>query len=348
MRDLKKQCNPGRDPVCLRAPVSSALPHWPSLSPHGMSHLPAPRPLRICADPDDLPFSNRAAQGFDNRIAILLAHHLHRAPVFVWARSRRGFIREQFNKGACDVLLGVPVGMKALANTHPYYRSSLRLRHSRARPPSDHLLHDPHLNNGRIGLQVMEEDYSPPSLPLVRNGHAGQLVGFDSFGSDTPEIVRAVANGRVGTAVVWGPIAGYFAARLHLPLTLTAVSPAVDTVTHVPFAFDITAAVHKREPSSERPQQRHRPAAAADRPHPGQLSRAARTCFCCHRTHRSQLATCNRQGRPMTRAFTFAAVVLLLASAGCKREKRVFDPGAAGAADAQTPSRSPASTPEAP
>lgn len=204
-------------------------------------------PLRICADPDDLPFSNRAQQGFDNRIAILLAHDLHREPVFVWARSRRGFIREEFNKGACDVLLGVPAGMKALANTRPYYRSSYVF----VTPAREHLqitsFDDPHLNNRRIGLQVLEEDFSPPSLPLIRNGHAGQLVGFESFGSDTPEIVRAVANGRVGAAVVWGPIAGYYAARQHLPLTLTAVSPSVDPVTHIPFAFDITAAVHKRD-----------------------------------------------------------------------------------------------------
>lgn len=204
-------------------------------------------PLRFCADPDDLPFSNRAAQGFDNRIAILIAHDLHRQPVFVWARSRRGFIREQFNKGTCDVLLGVPAGMKGLANTQPYYRSSYVF----VTAAREHLqitsFSDPHLNKGRIGLQVLEEDYSPPSLPLIRNGHAGQLVGFESFGSDTPEIVRAVANGRVATAVVWGPIAGYYAARQHLPLTLAAVSPSTDPITHVPFAFDITAGVHKRD-----------------------------------------------------------------------------------------------------
>jgi mxaJ protein len=204
-------------------------------------------PLRFCADPDDLPFSNRAGQGFDNRIAVLLAHDLHRDPVFVWARSRRGFIREQFNKGACDVLLGTPAGMKALANTQPYYRSSYVF----VTPAREHLqitsFSDPHLNSGRIGLQILEEDYSPPSLPLIRNGHAGQLVGFDSFGDPAGNIVRAVARGQIGTAVVWGPLAGYYAARQHLPVTLAAVSPAVDPVTHVPFSFDITAAVHKRD-----------------------------------------------------------------------------------------------------
>ena len=80
--------------------------------------------MRICADPDNLPFSNRARQGFDNRIAAVVARDGGREPVFVWARSRRGFLREQFNKGACDVLMGVPEGMKRVLTTRPYYRSS--------------------------------------------------------------------------------------------------------------------------------------------------------------------------------------------------------------------------------
>ncbi len=81
-------------------------------------------PLRICADPDNLPFSNRAGSGFDDRIISLVAHDIHREPVFVWARSRRGFLREQFNKNACDVLLGVPTGVRGIAVTDPYYTSS--------------------------------------------------------------------------------------------------------------------------------------------------------------------------------------------------------------------------------
>src|SRR6195952_4963215 len=145
------------------------------------AHAAAP-PLRICADPDNLPFSSRILTGFDNRIAILLAHDLGRKPVFIWTRSRRGFMREQVNKNACDVLMGVPIGMKAVATTHPYYRSSYVF----VTREKEHLqltsFDDPHLNGQRIGLQIMEEDLSPPSLPLIRSGHAGQLVGFESFG----------------------------------------------------------------------------------------------------------------------------------------------------------------------
>lgn len=204
----------------------------------------SPSPLRICADPDNLPFSNRAVHGFDNRIAVYLAHSLGRQPVFVWARSRRGFLREQFNKGACDVLMGAPRGMRAVNSSVPYYRSAYVF----VTPAKEHLqitrFDDPHLDGRRIGLQVLEEDLSPPSLPLIRNGHAARLVGFESFGSREGEILHAVADGRIGAAVVWGPIAGYFAETNHLPVVLAPVSPEVDS-SGVPFAFEICVAVHK-------------------------------------------------------------------------------------------------------
>jgi mxaJ protein len=208
----------------------------------------ASAPLRICADPDNLPFSNRAGQGFDNRVAVMLAHSLGRKPVFVWARSRRGFLREQFNRNACDLLMGVPAGMRGVATTHPYYRSTYVF----VTPAREHLqiasFDDQRLDGRRIGLQILEEDMSPPSLPLIRSGHAAQLVGFESFGAAESDIVRAVTDGRVGAAVVWGPVAGYYAARLRLPVALTAVSPAMDR-SGIPFAFSIAMAVHRNDAS---------------------------------------------------------------------------------------------------
>jgi mxaJ protein len=206
----------------------------------------AAKPLRICADPDNLPFSNRAGHGLDNRIAALVARDLGSEPVFIPARSRRGFLRERFNKGACDLLTGVPLGMHGVATTRPYYRSTYVF----VTPASEHLqiasFHDPHLNGRRIGLQILEEDYSPPSLPLIRNGHAAQLVGFEAFGSGGSEIIRAVADGRVGVAVVWGPVAGYFAAKQHASVTLTPVARAVDS-SGVPLAYSIAFAVHSND-----------------------------------------------------------------------------------------------------
>ena len=203
-------------------------------------------PLRICADPDNLPFSNRAGEGFDNQIASLLAHAIHREPVFIWARNGRGFLREQFNRGACDVLMGVPQQMRGVLTTAPYYRSSYVFVTRKREHLQIASFDDPHLNGRKIGLQALEDNLSPPSLALIRTGHAAQLVGINSFGVHGGDIVRAVAEGRLGTAVVWGPLAGYFTARDRLALNLTPVSPLVDA-SGVPFAFSIAMAVHQQD-----------------------------------------------------------------------------------------------------
>lgn len=202
--------------------------------------------LRICADPDNLPYSNGLRQGFDNKIAVLLAKELGRKLEFVWARPHRGFLREQFNKNVCDVLTGVPVGMKGVLSTQPYYRSSYVFVTRKRDGLSISSFDDPHLANRKIGLQIMEEDLSPPSLPLIRNGHAAQLVGFESFGRQAGNVIQAVSTSKIGLAVVWGPLAGYYARLYQMPLTLTPVRPAVDS-SGIPFAFDIAFAVHRKD-----------------------------------------------------------------------------------------------------
>jgi mxaJ protein len=202
--------------------------------------------LRICADPDNLPFSNRAGAGFDDRIAAMIAHDLHREPVFVWARPRRGFLREQFNKSACDVLLGVPSGVHSIAVSRPYYTSSYAFVTPARSKLKIASFSDGQLQGKRIGLQILEEDLSPPSLPLIRAGYAAQIVGFDSFGKQEGDVVKAVADGRVGVAVVWGPVAGYFARRSAVPLTVTPV-PASYKFVGVPFTYGIGVGVHKQD-----------------------------------------------------------------------------------------------------
>lgn len=206
----------------------------------------AQSPLRVCSDPDDLPFSNTSRAGFDNRIAELIARDLHRRVQFVWARARRGFIRERFNSGVCDVLMGVPAGMKRVRTTIPYYRSSYVFVTRKRDQLQLTRFDDPRIGTQRIGLQILEDDYAPPSVPLARSGHAAQFVGYTSFGAAGEEIVRAVADKRVGFSVVWGPLAGYYVARQRVPLSMTPVSPAVDT-SGIPFSYAISMAVHSSD-----------------------------------------------------------------------------------------------------
>lgn len=210
------------------------------------SPLRAAGPLRVCADPDNLPFSNRSGAGFDDRIMLLVARDLHRDVTYVWARPRRGFLREQFNKNACDVLLGVPEGLHGVAVSAPYYTSSYAF----VTPARDGFrvasFSDRQLSGKRIGLQILEEDLSPPSLPLIRSGYAGQIVGFESFGSREGDIVKAVADKRIAVAVVWGPVAGYFAKQSPVPLAVSLVAPSY-SFSGVPFTYGMGFGLHKSD-----------------------------------------------------------------------------------------------------
>ena len=222
--------------------MSSHFPKFVLLLALSWSLLGTASSLRICADPDNLPFSNRAGAGFDNRIALMVARDLHMDPVFVWVRPRRGFLREEFNKGVCDVLVGVPVGMRGVAVTHPYYTSSYAFVTPLREKLQIASFNDEQLNGKRIGLQILGEDFSPPSLPLIHSGHAGQIVGFGIFGSQEGDVVKAVADGKVGVAVVWGPVAGYFAQRSRVPLRVTPIASSY-RFAGIPFTYGIGFAV---------------------------------------------------------------------------------------------------------
>lgn len=201
------------------------------------------RDLRVCADPDNLPFSNTKQQGFENRIAELIARDLHADLQYVWQRMGRGFVREYINKRACDLLVGIPAQYRPMLTTAPYYRSTYVFvtRRDHALKPAS--LNDPALHRMKIGVQALEEEYTPPATALARRGMQSEIVGFDTI--DDPEsIMRAVADGKVDTAIVWGPLAGYFGREFGKGLQITPVTPEVDPP-GLPFTFAIAMGVRK-------------------------------------------------------------------------------------------------------
>jgi mxaJ protein len=200
--------------------------------------------LRVCADPDNLPFSNRLQQGFENHIAELLARDMHARLSYEWQRMGRGFVREYLGKARCDMVIGIPTNFSQLLTTRPYYRSTyvfVSRRTAQVRPTS---LNDPALHRMKVGVQVLDDDYAPPAHALARRGMQANIVGFETTGDDAPSIVRAVVSRKVDTAVVWGPLAGYFANRYPGRLTLTPVQPEVDPP-GLPFTFAISMGVRK-------------------------------------------------------------------------------------------------------
>jgi mxaJ protein len=184
--------------------------------------------LRVCADPDNLPFSNSQQKGFENQIARLVARELHVRLIYVWQRMGRGFVREYLNTTKCDLLIGVPVEFSEVLATRPYYRSSYVFvvrRDATLKPGS---LNDDNLRGVRIGVQALDEEYTPPAEALARRGMQTDIVGFHSIGPDPGKIVRAVVDREVGAAIVWGPLAGYFARPYGDLLQLTPISPEAD------------------------------------------------------------------------------------------------------------------------
>lgn len=209
----------------------------------------AASPLRVCADPNNLPFSNRAEQGFENRIAKILARDLDRPLVYTWWAQRRGFARNTVKADHCDLWVGVAAGVQTLDTTAPYYRSSYVFVTRADRDLDIRSFDDPRLRQLLIGVQMIGNDATntPPAYALARRGVTANVRGYMVYGdyaSESPEspIVRAVADKQVDVAVVWGPLAGYFAKRSRVPLRIEPVQPQIDG--HVlPMAFDIAVGV---------------------------------------------------------------------------------------------------------
>jgi mxaJ protein len=213
---------------------------------------PDPSVLRVCADPNNLPFSNDRRQGFENEIADLVGRDLGRRVEYYWQPQRRGFIRTTLNAGWCDVVMGVPAEFEKARPTRPYYRSSyvFVIRRGARRIRS---LDDPRLRRTRIGVEMTGEDYdNPPAVQALAARHIidnvrGYLVYGDYSKPDPPRrVIDAVASGEVDTAIAWGPLAGYFAARSATPLDLVPIAPERDGP-GLSFAFDIAMAVRRRD-----------------------------------------------------------------------------------------------------
>jgi mxaJ protein len=217
--------------------------------------LPAgARELRVCADPNNLPFSNEQGEGFENRIAHILAEDLGASLATTWWAQRRGFIRNTLKSGLCDVIPGVPANMEMLRTTEPYYRSTyVWVTRAGDGPAAPRNLDDPALRSLRIGVQLVGDDGSntPPAHALARRGLAANLRGYTLYGdyaqpNPPARILVAVAVGELDIAAVWGPLAGYFAPRQAVPLTLAPIRPQADGP-QLPMVFDISMGVRRED-----------------------------------------------------------------------------------------------------
>lgn len=207
--------------------------------------------LRVCADPNNLPFSNEKQQGFENRIAELVARDLGAKLSYVWWAQRRGFVRNTINQNQCDVLIGVPASFERTRPTIPYYRSTYVFVTRRDRNLKIASFDDPRLKQLRVGVQLIGDDgiNTPPAHALSNRGIIRNVRGYSVYGdyrepNPPARIVDAVAKGEIDVAVAWGPLAGYFAQREPVALDVIPVSPQID-LPFLPFVFDISMGVRR-------------------------------------------------------------------------------------------------------
>jgi mxaJ protein len=210
-----------------------------------------PGALRICADPNNMPFSDGSAEGFENRVAELAGVALGRNVSYHWSAQHRGFIRRTLKAGDCDVLIGVPTGIDTVETTRPYYRSSYVFVSRADRHLDITSIRDPRLRALRIGIQLVGDNgaNTPPAHAIAAQGMTANVTGYTLYGdygtaNPPARIISAVANADIDIAAVWGPLAGYFAGRSDVAMTVAPIE-ATDDFGPLTFQFDIAMGVRK-------------------------------------------------------------------------------------------------------
>ncbi|MDR6855099.1 substrate-binding domain-containing protein [Variovorax guangxiensis] len=202
-----------------------------ALMPAVAEEAPARTALRVCQDPNNMPFSNTKGEGIENRIAELFGKALGLPVTYYSFPQRMAFFRNTLRfklpgqDYPCDIVMGVPVGLDEVSVTKPYYRSTYALVFPKGKgmdhvaSAEDFLKLDPaKLKSLRIGIY----DRSPASQWLGRHGLLEQGVPYKIMNADPAQypgeiVERDLAQGKLDAVVVWGPIAGYFAQRVKTP-----------------------------------------------------------------------------------------------------------------------------------
>ena len=189
----------------------------------GSIELVDPKVLRVCADPRDLPFSNEAGEGFENKIAALLAQKLGKTLAYDYYPGATGFVRNTLNAHRCDLIIGMPQGDDIVQGTNPYYRTTYALVSKQGSGlETIDSLEDPRLKAKRIGIVAG----TPPATNLAVNGLLGNIKSYPlvvdtRFDSPTSAMMEDLEGDRIDVAILWGPIAGYLAKHAKTPVKVT-------------------------------------------------------------------------------------------------------------------------------
>lgn len=196
---------------------------WPVVSEAQTADLVSGNALRVCADPANLPFSNKAGDGFENKIAELLAEKLEKPVRYTWFPMATGFVRKTLGEKRCDVIIGFAQGHELVLNTNHYYVSNYVLVTTQGSPLADvTALSDDALKDKRVGVIAG----SPPATHLTRHGLIGNAKGYNlvvdrRHESPAETMIEDLRSGEIDAALLWGPIAGYLAKQGDPKLKVT-------------------------------------------------------------------------------------------------------------------------------
>lgn len=211
-------------------------------------------PLRVCADPNNMPYSNDRGEGFENRLAELVADRLGTHVEYTWHAHRRGFLRRTLNAGACDVVIGVP-NNDMIGVTRPYYRSSYAFVSRADRDLDVTSINAPELEHLTIGVHLVGDDgaNTPAAHALAARGIVENVKGYMVYGDYREEappmrLLDAVVAGDVDIAVAWGPQAGWYAQSSRVPLRIV---PILDGWEYLPQVFQFAIAMGVRKEDEE-------------------------------------------------------------------------------------------------
>jgi len=227
--------------VCLLA-LLPAGPGFAQTSPDLVSR----DRLRVCAAPADLPFSDKAKQGFENKIAELIAQELQLPLHYFWMPAGPGFVRNTLASDMCDLVIGYAAESDLVDHSNPYYASTYVLV-TRKGGPLDGVdrLEDPRLKNARIGLIAA----TPPVDHLMAMGLYDHIKSYSllvdrRFASPAEDALHDLVAGDIDAAILWGPIGGYFARQASTPLSVTPLQ----TDKRPPFVFRVAFGLRHGEP----------------------------------------------------------------------------------------------------
>jgi mxaJ protein len=205
--------------------------------------------LRVCSEPNNLPFSNKAGQGFENKIADLVARDFDDKVEYTWALQNDRFIKHTLDAHKCDLMIGVSVGMDDVATTQPYYASTYVFVSRKKDDLAVASLADPRLRKLKIGVHLIGDDSAPPEIALGQEGIVDNVHGYMIYGdfakaNPPARLIEAVEKKDVDVAAVWGPLGGYFAKDSPVALQVT---PMTGTARFAPLRFQFAIAMGVRK-----------------------------------------------------------------------------------------------------